>query len=107
MTKENDPSVGHRPMPEMGMLEIVRMVKGQLDREFDSYRMMTFWQRLLDSPTDKKVIAQALCCVLSSGEYVKKSQQAQAVFNVTVTAQGPSGEIAKALAAELEKAQGR
>ena len=52
MTKENDPSVGHRPMPEMGMLEIVRMVKGQLDREFDSYRMMTFWQRLLDSPTD-------------------------------------------------------
>ena len=94
-------------MPEMDMLEIVRMVKGQLDREFDRYRMMTFWQRLLDSPTDKKAIAQALCCVLSSGEYVKKSQQTQAVFNVTVTAQGPSGEIAKDLAAELEKAQGR
>ena len=107
MSENLDELALSKPMAAMSTPDIVRMIKGQLDREFDRYRMVIFWRRLLESPTDKKVIAEALCLVLSSGVYAKKSKQVDTIFNISVTAQGSSEDIAKAVAGACEQAISR
>lgn len=60
--------------PVLSADEIVRMIKGQISQDFDSYRMARFWERLLSGPTPPKDVALALCLALSGGRYVERQK---------------------------------
>jgi len=65
---------------------IVKLLRGQITREYDAYRMLERWPIVL-AEADPKVVAQALVMVLSHGQYVAREPRA-VVANITITCHG-------------------
>jgi len=76
---------------------IVKLLRGQIAQEYDAYRMLERWPRIL-AETDPKVVAQALVMVLSHGQYVKREPRSVAA-SITIHCNGADPQaIAEAVA---------
>ncbi|MGO2705748.1 MAG: hypothetical protein ACTIBJ_15000 [Pseudomonas helleri] len=81
--------------------ELEKMVKMQLNRSYDYFRMHQFWVRVLEGDTPAKEIATALCRTLSSGRYVEMPDAPRNIFNITVTGNATAEQVAEAVQASL------
>jgi len=76
----------------MSTPEISRMIGMQIERQFDAYRMLTFWKNLLASPTPPEVIAHAICNELSYGKYARALPAGRPIM-LTVNIEGAAADI--------------
>ncbi|MNJ24272.1 hypothetical protein D3C77_186840 [compost metagenome] len=92
------------PISGFDRVQILRMVDRQVSQEFDYYRMLSFWKRLMAGDNDPEEIAQGFCLALSGGRYVRKENAC--IRNVTVQVFGAVDpeEIAKTVSATFSGA---
>lgn len=81
---------------------IKKMVDGAVSGQFDHYRMLQFWQRLLAGENDLEQIAQGLALALSSQRFIRNPGPGRStVVNLTVTGNANPEAVAGTLKAAL------
>lgn len=85
--------------PDEGMCvgSIARLIEGQIAQTYDSVRMRQAWERILEGPTSRKVIAAALANELSFGRYVRKVKAQPLHVHLHIAADGDPEAIGKAI----------
>lgn len=89
--------------PGEGVCEgtIARLIEGQIAQTYDSVRMRQAWERILEGPTSRKVIAAALVRELSFGRYVRKVNARPLHVHLHIAADGDPEAIGKAISQAL------
>ena len=89
--------------PDGGMCvgSIARLIEGQIAQTYDSVRMRQAWERILEGPTSRKVIAEALTRELSFGRYVRKVKAQPLHVHLHIAPDGDPEAIGKAMSQAL------
>lgn len=82
---------------------VATMVARQIAGEFDQYRMLDYWRRLLAGDNEPEVIAMGLCRALSGGRYIEGPAR-NVTINLNIQSAAKPQALAAALAVEVEKA---